>query len=222
MRTVRLAGLTSAVAFGLAAFSTASSASVYDFIQNGSVIAEATTQTSGSGVQVDIQIKDSSYFFIQAGNPPMVTWDSPNTSLTTAPTQNPGGSATWQLGPFATNNGSPYNTGGAGSFTQALGFLPKSNTIFNTDIIFTLGNLALTDFSANSLGYFFGADFCHNTDAASGQSGCGGSGQTAFIGATAAVNAVPLPPAALLFGSALLGLGMLTRRRQRGLTPTAV
>jgi len=225
VRIFKVAGLASALALGLVAFPPLSKAAVYNFFANAcssglgcsgspsSLLATATTSTLGSNVLVDLHIVDPNFFFIQAGNPPMMGWNSPTPTLASSPTQNPGGPVTWS------QNGA-FNSGGPGDFTQSLGFLDKSNTIWNSDIIFQLGGVTLSQFITNSAGFFFAVDLCNapgGTNGGTCTTRAGAPGGTGFVGAVLAQT--PLPPAALLFASALVGLGILGRRRRKhGLT----
>ena len=64
--------------------------------------------------------------------------------------------------------------------------------------------LTVASFIQNAAGQFFAADILSGT-----------TGKTGGIDVSGAGRAVPLPPAALLFGTALVGLGALGRRRRK-------
>lgn len=186
-------------------------ADTYNFVSSGgSVIGTATTLQVGANVQVTLDITAPDWFFIQAGNPPMIGFNTSatvNPTLITAPTQNPGGSAVWAL------SGS-FNSGAAGTFTDGLGFTPKNNTIWDSNIVFTIGAMTLANFLPNADNFFFAADFCNAVGGTSGSTcvnAAGQAGVTAFVGAIA----TPLPPAVLLFLTGLVGMGLLGRRRRK-------
>src|SRR5262249_12659230 len=130
MATVKSAGLgfLAAIGIGLVSFPSASKADVYNFLDSSNnVFATATTSLDGSNVKVDIAITAAGmaagWYFIQAGNPPMIGWNSDTPTLAQSPTQNPGGPVTWAL---TDASKLPFNSGGAGDFTQGLGFTPKA------------------------------------------------------------------------------------------------
>ena len=81
---------------------------------------------------------------------------------------------------------------------------PNNNDVWQTDISLTLVGATLASLLANDKGFFFAADLCNGSTSSASCS----SGQTGFAGAGAATSVVPLPPAALLFGTALVGLGV--------------
>lgn len=212
MRLVKSACLAfAAAALGLGV-PTVSKADTYSFLSAGTEVATATTTDAGGGAsQVTLHITAPNWFFIQAGQPPMIDWNTSatvNPTLGTSPTQNPGGPVVWAL------NGPDNPGGGLGSFTDSLGFLPTSNVIWNTDIVFTLNGITLAQFLANADGYFFGVDFCNVAGGVAGQKGCNVGTTVGFTGFLGAV-ATPLPPAILLFFSALVGMGLLGRRRRK-------
>ena len=68
----------------------------------------------------------------------------------------------------------------------------------------TAAGLTIASFQANALGQFFAADIISGT-----------TGLTGGIDASITTSQVPLPPAALLFGTALVGMGILGRRRRK-------
>jgi len=75
-------------------------------------------------------------------------------------------------------------------------------------IDFTVSNAALTLAALTGTTYF--------VDVFSG-----GTGNTGIINFTSAANPIPIPPAAFLFGTALVGMGILGRRRRKSVLPTA-
>ena len=89
----------------------------------------------------------------------------------------------------------------------------NNNDVFQTNIVLTLANASLATLLANSNGFFFAADLCNGSTTTASCT----SGKTGFAGAVAGgTSVVPLPPAALLFGTALVGLGVLGRRLKMG------
>src|SRR5262245_50418697 len=171
MRMVKSTVLASAVvgAFALS-LPTSSNAATYDFYAGGCnsglncgsdpthLIATATTSVVAGGIQVSVHIVDTNYYFLQAGGPPLMTFNTTvaNSSLTlvTAPTQNLG---TWALsGPI-----SPFD--GQGSFTSGIGYTPNNNNIFQTDLVFVISGLGLSDFIANNLWNVMALDMCNGS-----------------------------------------------------------
>jgi hypothetical protein len=187
-----------------------------DFSQNNScggslgcsgsgLLAVATITDIIGGVSVDITLKDSSFAFFQAGNPPMIGFQPTPTGLsgTSSAMDNLGGAArTWGLS-------GGFNSGGPGSFLAAVGYLPKGNIPFSFDIVFTLANVATSDFTANDSGYIMGLDMCR---LGTGTDGCAGTG---FVGGLLTTQPVPLPATLPLFATGLAGLGLLGWRRKR-------
>jgi hypothetical protein len=92
------------------------------------------------------------------------------------------------------------STGGAGNFSAL-------NLAFNGGVAQSI--LAGGTFFFNLLA---GAN---NTFAVTGTANPVFAGPVSYNIALSAVNAIPLPPAALLFGTALAGMGLLARRRRR-------
>jgi len=193
-----------------------------DFSQNNScgmnlgcsgsgLLAVATITDVSGGVTVDITLKDSGFRFFQAGNPPMIGFQPTPTGLsgTTAAMDDLGGiTRTWGLY-------SSFNSGGPGIFLAAVGYDPKDNIPFSFDIIFTLANVATSDFTANGSGYIMGLDMCRlnaNND---------GCAVTGFVGGLLAPQSVPLPATLPLFATGLAGLGLLGwRRKQKTVAPS--
>ena len=68
--------------------------------------------------------------------------------------------------------------------------------------LITAAGLTLASLQANAIGQFFAADIISGTTGWTG-------------GIDASLSSVPLPPAALLFGTALVGMGVLGRRRRK-------
>src|SRR5262245_14188233 len=150
MGTVKSACSALAIGLSVVCLPSLGKADSYNFYDSSNnLIATASTSTVGSNVQVDLSIVESNWFFIQAGNPPVVGINTtPTPTLVTAPTQNPGGNSVWALGipggkPNQGTFSNTFNSGTAGGFTQSLGFLPTDNHIWNTDLIFTLSGVTL-------------------------------------------------------------------------------
>ena len=102
----------------------------------------------------------------------------------------------------------PAANGNTFKFTNGIAISCNSSggsTSCSTPLTFTINTLAalVPDSSGGSI---FWADVINNNRT---------GGPTGLIDFT--LQAVPLPPAALLFGSALVGLGILGRRRKNGL-----
>jgi hypothetical protein len=210
-----------ALAMGVAMFPSLSEAGTVfsDFFQNAcssgltcsgsSLIAEATiTDLSGGGVSVDITLKDSSFAFFQAGNPPIVAFQAAATGLsgTTAAMNNIGGQAqTWSLM-------GATNTGGPGDFLHSVG---GHNQPFQFDIFFDLAGVATGDFVANASLYTMAVDMCSGFSAAAG---CGGTGFVGGVFETATTRGgggqAPLPGGFVLLGSVLGGAFLALRRRR--------
>ncbi len=146
-----------------------------------------------------------------------------NTPANWGPTAFPAGSFTWQpinsgtlaaaTDPVAVN---ALATSGSGKFSFTDGYGLQLNVqgsgstlnIHSLDFTITGAGLTLASLVSNQLaggdpGVFF-LDVINNNRA---------GGPTGEINFT--LSQVPLPPAALLFGSALVGLGILGRRRRK-------
>jgi hypothetical protein len=198
-----------AMALGMATFPSLGNAAVYDFFQNAcasglgcsgsGLIATVTTSTVGSNTQLVFHIVDSNFSFLQAGQPPQNVFDASGTPVLVSDSG----------GPTAQTNVWTLDSGGVvigNNFPNGLGFTPTSNDTFSADMTFVLSGV--TGF--NSLnGFFFGVDLCQGTTSTDSCT----SGKTGF--AEAVLSTVPLPPAVALFGSALVGLGLLGRRRRK-------
>lgn len=211
MSALKKSAIGLAMALGVASFPSLGNAAVYDFFQNAcesglgcsgtGLIATVTTSPSGSNTQLVFHIVDTNFSFLQAGNPPQNVFDATGTPVLVSASGGPTGS-TWTL-----------DSGGVvlgNHFPNGLGFTPKSNDTFAADMTFVLSGV--TGFSALN-GFYFGVDLCQGTTSSDSCT----SGKTGF--AEAVLSSVPLPPAAALFGSALVGLGLLGRRRRKvGLT----
>jgi hypothetical protein len=218
-----------ALAVGVALFPSLSEASTVlsDFFQNAcssgltcsgsssGLIAEATiTDLSGGGVSVDIALKDSSFAFFQAGQPPMVAFQAgatgTHTLSGTTPAMNSIGGVptTWSLG-------GSTNTGGPGQFLQSAGYAPGHNTPFQFDIFFDLSGVTTGDFVANASLFTMAVDMCSGFSAAAG---CGGTGFVGGVfeqpGTTRGGGEAPLPGGIVLFSSVLGGAFLAFRRRR--------
>jgi hypothetical protein len=235
MNLIRNVFAASAVLLAVAVSAPASSnAAVYNFLQNAcdaslgcngssALVATATTVDVtglfGFGVQVTIHRVDSNFDFYQAGQPPvtMTGWHaSADPTAVIPPTQlTIGGEAViWgpQLAPYP-----DFNPGSVGTMTGGLGYSRLSGApgsipgLFATDIVYTLIGLTTASITSNGTvtdGYFFAQEFCNNSPT---QAAC--IGPSGFIGAVEA--ATPLPPAAWLFGTALVGMGIVGRGRRK-------
>ena len=192
--------------FGLTGFAASSKADiVVDFLQNAcqsglgcngntSLVADATIKDISGGVTITYKIDDSAFAFYQAGNPPVTTFNPNPTSVSGTPTTIDGSAVTWQEYPGTYHiNGSTYSDGA--------GYTPGHNDPFSA---FTLTLMGVT--ASAFLDGLLAVDMCKLSSATA----CSGTG---FINGSLA--AVPLPPAALLFGTAMAGLGMLGMRRRR-------
>jgi hypothetical protein len=113
----------------------------------------------------------------------------------------------------STTSGS-IHTGGGGNFDFAIdcgtacgngGSAPH----FEGPLSFTINNVAISDFVANSSGNFFAVDTCLNFTAANG---CGLTGVTV---ANSVTTAVPEPNTMALLGFAALSLSGFAMRRRR-------
>jgi hypothetical protein len=213
------ASLVAAGFLSVAGFAPTAKADTFNILQNAcssglgcngstSVIATVTATTNGSNLDLVFHIVDSTFFFFQAGTPPSVAWNTnPAASATaaslTAMNGTPSGS-TWA------NSGSA-TVGAPGTFNGSAGYTPNNNDVFQTDIKLTLAGATLASLLANASGFIFAADLCNGSTTTASCT----SGKTGFAGAVGGTSQVPLPPAALLFGSALVGLTVLGRKRRK-------
>jgi hypothetical protein len=99
-----------------------------------------------------------------------------------------------------------FNGDGTGNFAWGIGCPTCGNGLsdgFNTDIIFSIDNAVISDFTnPNNLGNVFVADIGNTTNGATGPIDASGGGQT-----------IPEPATLLLLGSGFLGLGLAGRVR---------
>jgi hypothetical protein len=172
---------------------------------------------SGTAISFDVQL-NSGYQFLNTGfdavfafttNIPIVYGPTPPSLIVG------NGIGTWSGVGNGTGTGVGMN--GAGNFGGGLdNSLSGGSNHLGDDIKFTItGAAALALVNAINSGgkdltNFFAADIC--VLAAGSTTACAATG-VVFDGPP--VSNVPLPPAALLFGTALVGLGVLGRRRRR-------
>jgi hypothetical protein len=116
---------------------------------------------------------------------------------------------TFQTGTLSMDGAGTFGNFGYGVTTNLSG---GSDPLGNK-LTFTLTGtgLDISDFFANTKGIFFAADI---------SAGCTTTNCTGNTG-TGVIWAAPLPPAVLLFGTALVGMGVLGRQRRRKLLPQA-
>jgi len=140
--------------------------------------------------------------FFQAGTPPLLAINT-----TAGGTVTPTGTGSANTGSTLTSFG-PTPPGNPpaplGTFDNSIA-TSAHNTLLGQTLTFTITGALL----ANSVGDVFAADVIVG----------GVNGATGWIDATLSPSPVPIPPAALLFGSALVGLGVLgrSRRKNKGL-----
>jgi hypothetical protein len=123
---------------------------------------------------------------------------------------------------LATNS---FKADGDGYYDISFGFPTSSGNTFGSGTLATFDIMATNAATAGALtpesfaflsqpagghGPFYAAAHVQNTTGACGTSGCTGSGWIAPSG-----YVVPLPAAAWLFGSGLLGLGVIARRKKK-------
>src|SRR5262249_33937222 len=118
---------------------------------------------------------------------------------------------TYNAGPTPPGNPPSGGIGGMNNFITTT----THNTPLGQSLSFTLNGAF--SFINNGGGNAFAAAV-FTTVSGIACTGISGGGPTGWIGAPlGSVSQVPLPPAALLFGTALVGLGVLGRRRKNGL-----
>jgi hypothetical protein len=201
-----LAALT--LGFGLTGFAATSRADVVvNFLQNAcasglgcdgstNLVADATIADVSGGVTITYKIDNSAFAFYQAGNPPVTTFNPNPATVSGTPTIIAGAAVTWQEYPGT------YHIIGS-TYTDGAGYTPGHNDPF-TAFVLNLQGAGIT--AAAFLDGLLAVDMCKLSSATA----CSGTG---FINGTLA--AVPLPPAAILFGTAMAGLGALGMRRRR-------
>jgi hypothetical protein len=100
-----------------------------------------------------------------------------------------------------------FNGDGTGNFSFGIACTTcgNGNTGITSNLVFSIANATIADVTAaNAAGNIFVADiFSAQT------------GNTGPVDVTGGVAPIPLPPAAMLFGTALVGMTFLRRRKQR-------
>jgi len=139
-----------------------------------------------------------------------------------------GTNAGWSGIPDGTGTGVKMN--GAGNFGGAVthdgngGSQPLGSTLTFTITSLTSTELQLLQATGSGqqglLDHFFAADICRVV-AGTTNGTCGTGAQTGIVFDGTQPSEVPLPPAAVLFGTALVGFGLLSRRRKQQLNATA-
>ena len=202
MRTVKSVCALAALGIGMAAAPAVSRADTFVLTTAGCAVCsvnpvgQIVTNTVAGTTTVTATLFGT-YFFFQAGNPPEIAFNlsgSPSVNYVTLP------------GTFS-DSGAQGPLGATGNFNESIGTTAHNVTLGQTLAFSFTG---LTSFVANAAGFVFAVDLCTN-----GTNGSCSQGATGFAGAVPGTVATPIPPAALLFGSALLGLGILGRRRRK-------
>ena len=232
MRTTRLLANTSlflaagiSLGFAVLGAGNASAATITasgsSILNNGSTLGAANygivtyTFSGGTTVSFDVQL-NAGYQFLNTGFDAVFAFTT-NNAIVYGPTPPSlvigNGTGTWSGVPNGTGTG--VGMDGAGNFGGGLNnSLSGGNNLLGNDIKFTItgaATLALLNAvngGGHDLANFFAADIC--VLAAGSTTSCAATG-VVFDGPPIAT---PLPPAALLFGSALVGLGVLGRRRR--------
>ena len=211
MWTVKRVGLACSLAVALAmnVLPTASRADVIYNIYNcigscGSTVV-GTVDVAASGT-VDAILTASGYNFFTAGSGPEIAFNvSGGPTLTIDLTTLPAAGGTWANATGSVSGNPPSGTLG----TMNENITPSShNVLLGTELKFTI-TAGLTSFLADDKGYTFAFDICQSVS----DGACAAGANTGWAGAS--LSAVPLPPAALLFGTALVGMGILGRRRRK-------
>ena len=153
-------------------------------------------QVDLTGTTLTITLFDGFQFF-GSGNAPQAVVAF-NTTGATSVSGLPSG-FTWVAG--STPSGNP--PGGIGTMNN---YITTDTT--NIGLGSTLAYTFTGTFSPDSKGFFFAVDVCTGLNS---DNHC--TGNTGWL--TTGLVATPLPPAALLFGTALAGLGVLGRRRKQ-------
>lgn len=242
MRGAMVASIASAIALGIVFMPVSSRADSVTYVQTSddctggcgtSSLNTVTVSTTGTTGQLSISVSLTTGFdFIHSGfpgsfgfgltsiNPLTFTMGSTTWSTTgwtpiaspvsaTSPQSIAGTSMSWDgSGTFSNGYGMTWNGGN--------GIGNEDGTTLN--FLISATGLTLSSFAADTTGSFFTADVA-GTGTTCVQDVC--TRNTGIIDFTQSVSTVPIPPAALLFGTALVGMGVLGRRRKKGLATAA-
>jgi hypothetical protein len=164
--------------------------------------------SGNTSVSFDVQL-NSGYQFVHTGFDSVFAFTT-NTSINIGSIVG-NGPGTWSG--VGDGTGTSIGMDGAGNFGGGVtNSLSGGSNQLGNDITFTITGASVIQLlnAVNSGGHalsdFFAADICVVSD-----TGCAATG-VVFDGPP--ISSVPLPPAALLFGTALVGLGILGRRRR--------
>jgi hypothetical protein len=223
MRSLKTAGLASALAIGLGlvVVPTATRADTFNLtscdISGGCGTATqfgtVKLTQSGTSVLVDVVLNSGNIFATTgAGNKEYFLFnDSLSGSTITGITATFNGT-TVNPGPLAGFTNISTSTGST-TFTASVECTTCTGTsgVNVNDLHFTVTNETIAGLETTT------GIFSSVADILCGQTGCPAGGPTGLVDvSTGPIPPVPIPPAAMLFGSALVGLGLLGRRRRKG------